>query len=299
MQKNTSERVNKTGLIVKGSLFEQGIEAESFILTPMLNFRSLINSPRPSDIIIVGVICNGTAKINIDGRPFEMHRNSLFMLREFSAVNEFKCSKACMGYLMCFSKTIITTANVKPTDMLTINMIFGASPCLQVEEDDVARLHSIAATLSHFAVEDANPYEGKVRTSLFKAFFYALAAIISKYATAELDDSPELSRTDDLMRRFIALLNSSCESERSVEYYASQLGITPKYLSLVCKKKTGYNASKLIDSAVIRRAKELLHQQGLSILEVSKRLNFVSQSIFGKYFKQRTGISPSRYKAQH
>lgn len=299
MRKNTRERVNKTGLIVKGSLFEQGIEAGSFVLTPILNFRSLANSPRSTDVIIVGVICNGTAKMTIDGRPFEMHRNALFLLREFSVVSDFKCSKACMGYLMCFSKTIIEASNVDPADMLTINMIFGASPCLQVEDEDVARLHSIAATLNHFAVESANKYESKARSSLFKAFFYSLASIISRYASAELDDAHQLSRTDELMRRFISLLGTSCESERSVEYYASQLGITPKYLSLVCKKKTGYNASKLIDSVVIRKAKELLHQQGMSILEVSKRLNFVSQSFFGKYFKQRTGFSPSRYKAQN
>lgn len=299
MRKNTRERVNNTGSIVKGALFEQGIEAGTFVLTPIINFRSLANSSRPTDVIIVGVICNGTAKMSIDGRPYEMHRNALFMLREFSIVSDFKCSKACMGYLMCFSKSVIEATNIDPADMLTINMMFGASPCLQVEEADIERLHSIAATFSHFAVEATNRYEDKARSSLFKAFFYALSSTINKYATAELDDTPQLSRTDDLMHRFIALLSTSCERERSVEYYASQLGITPKYLSLVCKKKTGYNASKLIDSAVIRKAKELLHQQGMSILEVSQRLNFVSQSFFGKYFKQRTGISPSRYKAQN
>ena len=43
----------------------------------------------------------------------------------------------------------------------------------------------------------------------------------------------------------------------------------------------------------------MVKQSGLSILEVSQRLNFVSQSFFGKYFKQRVGISPSRYKASH
>jgi AraC-like DNA-binding protein len=57
------------------------------------------------------------------------------------------------------------------------------------------------------------------------------------------------------------------------------------------------NASKIIDEAVIRKAKELLKQSELSILDVSQRLNFVSQSFFGKYFKQRVGISPSRYRA--
>lgn len=300
MRKSISERVNKvTDSVVKGALFEQGVDAGTFVLTPMLNFRSIEVLERPENVIVVGVICNGTAKITIDGNHFELHRNSLFMVREFSVVNEFRCSKACMGYIMYFSSAIISAANVDPADMLTIGMMFGASPCLQVSEGSIMRMHSIAATLNHAAEEPNNQYDTKARASLFKAFFYTLASIFSHYATAELDDEPQLSRTDGLMHRFISLLSASCERERSVEFYASQLGITPKYLSLVCKKKTGYNASKLIDSAVISKAKELLHQQGMSVLEVSERLNFVSQSFFGKYFKQRTGVSPSRYKAQH
>ena len=42
----------------------------------------------------------------------------------------------------------------------------------------------------------------------------------------------------------------------------------------------------------------MLMQSGLSIQDISERLNFVSQSFFGKYFKQRVGISPSRYRSQ-
>ena len=82
-----------------------------------------------------------------------------------------------------------------------------------------------------------------------------------------------------------------------MEYYARRLDITPKYLSLITKSRTGMNASKIIDEAIVRKAKELLKLPDISILEVSERLNFVSQSFFGKYFKQRVGISPSRYRA--
>jgi len=39
-----------------------------------------------------------------------------------------------------------------------------------------------------------------------------------------------------------------------------------------------------------------LKYSGLSIQEISSKLNFASQSFFGKYFKQRVGVSPSRYK---
>ncbi|MBR2073410.1 MAG: AraC family transcriptional regulator, partial [Alistipes sp.] len=53
---------------------------------------------------------------------------------------------------------------------------------------------------------------------------------------------------------------------------------------------------KLIDEAVVYEAKRLLKYSGLSIREIAIKLNFASQSFFGKYFKQRVGVSPSRYK---
>jgi AraC-like DNA-binding protein len=104
------------------------------------------------------------------------------------------------------------------------------------------------------------------------------------------------NRTDELFNHFLVLLREHCGSERSVEFYASKMGITPKYLSLILKKKSGRNASKLIDEAVVYEAKRLLKYSGLSIREIATKLNFASQSFFGKYFKQRVGVSPSRYK---
>lgn len=300
MRKDTSERGNKISVAkIKKDLSPSHIFSEDFALTPMMNLQMLEGKKHTFDGLAVGVICNGTAKVTIDGKHFEMRRNTLLLLRDSSVAEGFKCSKACMGYFIAYPTSFINAANISMADLLTIKIMFGNSPCLQVTDDEIARLHSIVTTLSCANSVAPNAYDKKVQISLFESFFYMLASILSKYASSELDDRERLSRTDDIMRSFTQLIDESCERERSVEYYASQLGITPKYLSLVCKKKVGYNASKLIDAAVIRRAKSLLQQQGMSVLEVSERLNFVSQSFFGKYFKQRTGISPSRYKSQH
>ena len=295
-----SEGENKISVSkIKRNLSIRYICANDIVFTPMRNLQSLEGKIHKFSGMAVGVICNGTAKVTIDGRHFEMRRNSLVLLRDSSTVSDFKCSKACMGYFITYPTSYLNAVKISTSDLLTINLMFGKSPCLQVSDDDMMRLHSISTTLNLTDSANNSQYDKQVKTALFDAFFYSLASIICKYTNAELDEREQLSRSDDLMYRFTTLINSECDRERSVEYYASQLGITPKYLSLVCRNKTGVNASKIIDAAVIHKAKALLQQQDLSILDVSQRLNFVSQSFFGKYFKQRTGISPSRYKSQH
>ena len=99
-----------------------------------------------------------------------------------------------------------------------------------------------------------------------------------------------------LFNDFTALLQQHSKRERNVGFYAAQLNITPKYLSAVVKEVSGKTAARWIDESVILEAKTLLKYSGLSIQEIAYRLNFSTQSFFGKYFKQHTGFSPSRYK---
>ena len=67
---------------------------------------------------------------------------------------------------------------------------------------------------------------------------------------------------------------------------------------MVCRKCRGVTASQISDDIVIHNAMRLLRQPNVSMQQVANQLNFPSQSFFGKYFKQRVGISPSRYKGQ-
>ena len=276
-RKSVCGEVNKISISKIQKYFPSGgFVSDSLVLSPLVNFRTLEGPPSAIDGITIGVVCNGTAKTTINGRQYEMRSNSIFLLREDSVMETFRCSKACMGYLITYSREFLNSVNIDTSDFL--------SSCM------------VLAMLSDAARSSASDvYGDKIISSLFTSFFYTLVSIIAANAEA-MKNEGRRNRSDILLSEFFEALNEDCERERSVEYYAAKLGISPKYLSLICKNKTGRNASRLIDEAVIRKAKKLLMQTGMSIQEVSDRLNFVSQSFFGKYFKQRVGISPSRYK---
>ena len=67
------------------------------------------------------------------------------------------------------------------------------------------------------------------------------------------------------------------------------------YLSTVVKNYTGKTAGDWIDEYVILEAKSLLRFSGLNIQQIAYQLNFPTQSAFGKYFKNKTGLSPKRF----
>ena len=120
--------------------------------------------------------------------------------------------------------------------------------------------------------------------------------IITEINQREQPGGIKQGRCEVLFDEFMSLLQQYNKRERNVSFYAKQLNITPKYLSSVVKEVSGKTAARWIDESVILEAKALLKYSGMSIQEIAYHLNFSTQSFFGKYFKQHTGTSPSRYK---
>ena len=80
-----------------------------------------------------------------------------------------------------------------------------------------------------------------------------------------------------------------------MQFYAEKLCVTPKYLSMAVKEYSGRKPLDWISEYVIAEAKSLLYYSQIPAQEVAFRLNFPSQSAFGKFFKQKTGYSPRQY----
>lgn len=269
-------------------------QSNDFELKPLSDANAECFSHIPG--YVIGVVYSGTVKTKVAGKSLMFRSNSIFFFDKDSSVEAFKVSKACKGYVISFSRSFIDNVIVNVKDHMSVFMRLGREVGFAISDADAYRLQGLAALLSEAIEKEQYAYNDKIITSLFTACFYMLVSIVDSYTQ---EQPAELgSRSRELLQQFTLMLGQECGTERSVEYYARRLNITPKYLSIICRKYMNRNASKVIDEAVVRKAKQMLMQPGLSIAEVSEQLNFVSQSFFGKYFKQRVGMSPSRYKAQ-
>lgn len=86
-------------------------------------------------------------------------------------------------------------------------------------------------------------------------------------------------------------------SERiTVETLAQYVGYSETYLSKKFKRETGKSILDYINECRIESAKQMLVSCELSILEISERLGFGTQSYFGAQFKKVTGMSAGEYR---
>ena len=82
----------------------------------------------------------------------------------------------------------------------------------------------------------------------------------------------------------------------TVKQCAGELHLSPHYLSDLLKEETGKTAKEHIDLLLIKKAKVLLQNHTLSISQVAFDLGFDYPNHFSKFFKSKTGLSPTEYR---
>ncbi len=277
--------------LLSGTSYRSG----DIVITPLMSLKNLNDITTLIQGVTIGVTVSGTTRLRINGKPYELRPNTLFIFNENTVIEQVKASIRSSGYMLTYSRSYLNRIHVDTQDVISIYHGFMGEPCITVDPDEASYINDLSKLMRATLAGDATTANrDRVLAALFAAMFHYVMGIIPKHTFVGQADVS--NRTDELFNRFVVLLREHCRTQRSVEFYAAQMGITPKYLSLILKKKSGRNASKLIDEAVVYEAKRLLKYSGLSIGEISDNLNFTSQSFFGKYFKHITGMSPTEFQ---
>ena len=124
---------------------------------------------------------------------------------------------------------------------------------------------------------------------------YCLRFYDRQFATRE-----EINHT--VVRKFTRLLDEYIEHKAeaeglpSVGYFAEKCCYSAGYFGELVKTETGRNAKDFINDRLLRAAKQLLADDSLSITSVSERLGFEYPQHFVRFFKARTGMTPSQFR---
>ncbi len=149
-------------------------------------------------------------------------------------------------------------------------------------------------TLFKKNVKDGN---SDVIKGLMLALSYTIISLMKRYANLPFP-TPEKDapRAQQLFDKFMRLLHAYHNKERSLQFYADKMFLTPKYISGIIKSYSGKAALEWINEYVVLEAKMMLRYTEMTVQEVAYALNFPTQSAFGKYFKQQVGVSPKKYR---
>ena len=82
----------------------------------------------------------------------------------------------------------------------------------------------------------------------------------------------------------------------SITGYAQAAGISENYLSRLVKQSTARSVGAWIDIARLVKAKRLLAETSMPIIDVASAVGLDDQSYFARFFKRETGQTPSEFR---
>jgi len=108
-------------------------------------------------------------------------------------------------------------------------------------------------------------------------------------------DKRATSRTEELFREFMELIEDHYLEWHEVSDYADAMNITRKYLGLIVAKKTELTPKRLIDEYIVLQLKLRLRSQTMTMKQIAAQFHFTDMSFFSRYFRAHTGMTPAQW----
>jgi AraC family transcriptional regulator len=123
--------------------------------------------------------------------------------------------------------------------------------------------------------------------------------LLRTHLTVRKSDKIELSRAGPVDRRLrlaIEFMHDNFGRELSLEEIASAAYLSEYHFARLFKRITGITPHLYLANLRLERARKLLAESTLPIIEIASMVGYQSQSHFTKVFKSITGVTPRAYR---
>ena len=103
-------------------------------------------------------------------------------------------------------------------------------------------------------------------------------------------------QTEDVVNQVKKYIVENLGGDTSLYNLADQVHFSQEYLLRIFKKKEGVTILQYINDLKLSAAKQLLAEAELPVKEIAERLGFASQGYFGRFFRNKTGLTPNAYR---
>lgn len=259
-----------------------------FMIVTGATLQDSMASPRMVDMSTFVLLDKGESKMLIDMKEYSLKAPCLAVIMPDQIYQLIEKSEDISFRAVVMSKEFTTDLFQHNGNPGELRHLINLNPVLDLADDKVSfdtyykiLLNTISSPFKRFRLQSAK---------------HLTISMLYHYVR-KLKDAAETSvKADMLYDRFCEDVRSYYRTNRTLPFYAGRLGIGTNLLTKIVKSKYGRTAAEYIDDIALIECKALLNSTEMSVQQISRALNFVSPSVFGKFFKRMTGMSPSDYR---
>lgn len=241
------------------------------------------------------IVEKGKYSIHLNGSDYRLRRGDVLICSTNDLYNNVKFSEDFYGTII-FSAVGLVSEIIGSDSLQDILSLLYETPVFRLDATSKKLIFKFTSYINQRNIlltgHNSNPgYILLVKALLYDLFSAVFGITKKKKAVSKYFPKPEL-----IFRNFMNILISLPSKPHEIEFYSSELKISPKYLSNVCAKISGKTARRWIDDYIMQDACRYLNNSNLSIKEISEKLLFTNFSFFCKAFKSYSGTTPGNYR---
>lgn len=174
---------------------------------------------------------------------------------------------------------------------------YATNEALFLSEKEESIINSIVDTIRNEYSSTIDKFSQDVIVAQLEVLFtYAQRFYERQFITRKITNSKILNRVEEVLVDYFNNEDLLSKGLPTVQYVASELNLSIKYLGSLLKQLTGQSTQQHIHEKLIEKAKEKLSTTSLSISEIAYELGFEHPQSFNKLFKAKTTFTPLAFR---
>jgi AraC-like DNA-binding protein len=239
----------------------------------------------------ITIISSGHGKFSIDRQTEPIEKGRVFFSSP-GQVRSWNFDIIPCGYVLIFEEEFLCTFfnDAQFLQNLSYFSSYEAHSSIVLTPAEYCQLEPLMQNIK----DEICRYQIKDK-HILRALLYQVLMLLKRMYTSHYPAS-EFSLTNRYIQKFVRLVNSNFQHNRSVDFYSQQLNITPGHLNDLVKHHLGMSAKQHILNRTMLEAKRLLNYTQLSVDEIATHLNYENSSYFVRAFRNSTNQTPLRFR---
>ena len=241
------------------------------------------------------LIVGGRLTIIYNGRELTLRPNDLYIYSPGMSVTIVNASDDYHGFCLLADEHA-TLAMPQVHDLVHI----AYKPIVQLHQPQLSLSNDGARHMADRMLEikrylhSSHIYKAEILRMLYAIFLLDLQNLLDN----AVPQHTVSQRVEEIFIDFMQLLPEYFVQHHDIGFYASQLNISPVYLSRIVRQVAGCTVVDYINKMLLMEASFLLRTTDLTIAQIGDRLHFADSASFCKFFSRMKGLTPKEFRRQ-
>ena len=253
---------------------------------------------------IIFFCTEGRAQFEYDGTVVRVQKNDMFIYMAHSTACNFLTSSDFNCRQIWFSRSELWNIEIYNLISVSDMTLLKLYPVVHLTDDEIKLCDTYFQLLCNRIKMSTSVLTPYIVRSLLGTMLLELLSIMRLNSERMVVEGRQEEINPSLHKKriidnFMRLVEQSDGRIRRVDDFATQLNVTPKYLSTILKEVMNRRPSTYIQLYTLKAIEHRLRFTDMTMQEIANDLNFPNPSFFGKYCKEHLGMTPLEYRMKY